>query len=71
MTVTQQWPYASEASLETTPVLLRGLRLAQRSKNFLCLCFPFVLFLQGRAGNVRLTIKQMKSEKQMQFNKKN
>lgn len=70
MTATQQWPCASGASLGTTPVLPRGLRLAQRSKDFLYLCFPVILFFQGRVNNTSLTAKQIKLEKGIQLNKK-
>lgn len=55
MTVTRQWPCASGASLETTPVLPRGLRLAPKSKDSLYLCFPLILFFQWRVNSMQLT----------------
>lgn len=50
MTATRQWLCALGLSLETTLVLPRGLRPAQRSKDFLYLHFPLILSFQGRVS---------------------
>lgn len=61
-TATRQWLCALGLSLETTLVLPRGLRPAQRSKDFLYLHFPLILSFQGRVS--------MWLEKQLWLNKK-